>query len=226
MKTNGTILAISKFEDEVHGLNHHETSNFDTPIRPGAFDISDEEKIAVIAGHFREIMRTLGLDLEDDSLKDTAGRVAKMYVKEIFSGLNPANKPSVTLFENKYGYHQMLVAKNIQLQTTCEHHFLPVTGKAHIAYIPSAKVIGLSKINRLVRYFAKRPQVQERLTNQLANELKNTLGTEDIAVVIDAVHSCVAVRGIEDQGSSTVTSYFSGKFNREETKNEFMGMIR
>lgn len=226
MKTNGTILAISKFEDEVHGLNHHETSIFDTPIRPGAFDISDEEKIAVIAGHFREIMRTLGLDLEDDSLKGTAGRVAKMYVKEIFGGLNPANKPSVTLFENKYGYHQMLVAKNIQLQTTCEHHFLPVTGKAHIGYIPSAKVIGLSKINRLVRYYAQRPQVQERLTNQLANELKNTLGTEDIAVVIDAVHSCVAVRGIEDQGSGTVTSYFSGKFNREETKNEFMGMIR
>lgn len=226
MKTNGTILTLSKFENDVQELDHHETSIFDTPIRPDAFSISDEEKIRIIAGHFSEIMRTLGLDLQDDSLKDTAGRVAKMYVKEIFSGLNPANKPSVTLFENKYGYHQMLVAKNIQLQTTCEHHFLPVTGKAHIAYIPSAKVIGLSKINRLVRYFAKRPQVQERLTNQLANELKDTLGTEDIAVVIDAVHSCVAARGVEDQGSTTVTSYFSGKFNREETKNEFMAMIR
>ncbi len=226
MKTNGTILTMSKFENDLQELDHHETSSFDTPLRPDAFSISDEEKIRIIAGHFSEIMRTLGLDLQDDSLKDTAGRVAKMYVKEIFGGLNPANKPSVTLFENKYGYHQMLVAKNIQLQTTCEHHFLPVTGKAHIAYIPSAKVIGLSKINRLVRYYAGRPQVQERLTNQLANELKQTLGTEDIAVVIDAVHSCVSARGVEDQTSSTVTSYFSGKFNREETKNEFMAMIR
>ena len=226
MKTNGTILTMSKFERGVQELNHHETNNFNTPLQPDAFNVSDDDKIRIIAGHFREIMRTLGLDLEDDSLKGTAGRVAKMYVKEIFGGLNPANKPSVTLFENKYGYHQMLVAKNIQLQTTCEHHFLPVTGKAHIAYIPSAKVIGLSKINRLVRYYAQRPQVQERLTNQLANELKNTLGTEDIAVVIDAVHSCVAARGVEDQGSTTVTSYFSGKFNREETKNEFMAMIR
>ncbi|HUM65161.1 MAG TPA: GTP cyclohydrolase I FolE [Chitinophagaceae bacterium] len=226
MKTNGTILTMSKFENDLQELDHHETSSFDTPLRPDAFSISDEEKIRIIAGHFSEIMRTLGLDLQDDSLKDTAGRVAKMYVKEIFGGLNPANKPSVTLFENKYGYHQMLVAKNIQLQTTCEHHFLPVTGSAHIAYIPSAKIIGLSKINRLVRYYAGRPQVQERLTNQLANELKHTLGTEDIAVVIDAVHSCVSARGVEDQTSSTVTSYFSGKFNREETKNEFMAMIR
>ncbi|HRO69402.1 MAG TPA: GTP cyclohydrolase I FolE [Chitinophagaceae bacterium] len=226
MKTNGTILTLSKFENDLQELDHHETSSFDTPLRPDAFSISDEEKIRIIAGHFSEIMRTLGLDLQDDSLKDTAGRVAKMYVKEIFGGLNPANKPSVTLFENKYGYHQMLVAKNIQLQTTCEHHFLPVTGSAHIAYIPSAKIIGLSKINRLVRYYAGRPQVQERLTNQLANELKQTLGTEDIAVVIDAVHSCVSARGVEDQTSSTVTSYFSGKFNREETKNEFMAMIR
>ena len=226
MKSNGTILTMSKFESDEQELNNHETSNFNTPLVPDAFNVSDEDKIRVIEGLFREIMRTLGLDLEDDSLKDTAGRVAKMYVKEIFSGLNPVNKPSVTLFENKYGYHQIMVAKNIQLQTTCEHHFLPVTGKAHIAYIPSAKVIGLSKINRLVRYYARRPQVQERLTNQLANELKNTLGTEDIAVMIDAVHSCVAARGVEDQGSSTVTSYFSGKFNREETKNEFMAMIR
>ncbi len=226
MKTNGTILTMSKFERGMQELNHHETNNFNTPLQPDAFNVSDDDKIRIIEGLFREIMHTLGLDLEDDSLKGTAGRVAKMYVKEIFGGLNPANKPSVTLFENKYGYHQMLVAKNIQLQTTCEHHFLPVTGKAHIAYIPSGKVIGLSKINRLVRYFAKRPQVQERLTNQLANELKNTLGTEDIAVVIDAVHSCVAARGVEDQGNTTVTSYFSGKFNREETKNEFMAMIR
>lgn len=226
MKTNGTILTMSKFERGMQELNHHETNNFNTPLQPDAFNVSDDDKIRIIEGLFREIMHTLGLDLEDDSLKGTAGRVAKMYVKEIFGGLNPANKPSVTLFENKYGYHQMLVAKNIQLQSTCEHHFLPVTGKAHIAYIPSGKVIGLSKINRLVRYFAKRPQVQERLTNQLANELKNTLGTEDIAVVIDAVHSCVAARGVEDQGSTTVTSYFSGKFNREETKNEFMAMIR
>ena len=226
MKSNGTILTMSKFESDEQELNNHETSNFNTPLVPDAFNVSDEDKIRVIEGLFREIMRTLGLDLEDDSLKDTAGRVAKMYVKEIFSGLNPVNKPSVTLFENKYGYHQIMVAKNIQLQTTCEYHFLPVTGKAHIAYIPSAKVIGLSKINRLVRYYARRPQVQERLTNQLANELKNTLGTEDIAVMIDAVHSCVAARGVEDQGSSTVTSYFSGKFNREETKNEFMAMIR
>ena len=120
----------------------------------------------------------------------------------------------------------MLVEKNIKVQTNCEHHFLPIIGKAHIGYIPSTKVVGLSKINRLVKYYSQRPQVQERLTNQLANELKSMLGTEDVAVVIDAVHLCVAARGIEDNGSSTVTTHFSGKFNRDETRNEFMAMIR
>ncbi|MEO8568457.1 MAG: GTP cyclohydrolase I FolE, partial [Ginsengibacter sp.] len=176
--------------------------------------IPDEEtKIKLIRDHFKQIMILLGLDLNDDSLRDTPERVAKMYVKEIFSGLNLENKPGITLFENKYNYNEMLVEKNITVYTYCEHHFVPIIGKAHVAYYSSGKVIGLSKINRIVEYFCKRPQVQERLTNQIAEELKEALQTDDVAVMIDAVHFCVASRGVKDTNSSTVTSFYGGKFS-------------
>jgi GTP cyclohydrolase I len=229
MKANGAVFTIdgsinTGFEEKADP--HYQDCAYDTPMRPGAFDTSNEEKIRIIASHFKEIMNALGLDVENDSLRGTPRRVATMYVKEIFSGLDPANKPKVTLFENKYRYHQVLVEKNIRVQTNCEHHFLPIIGKAHIGYIPSSKVIGLSKLNRLVKYYSQRPQVQERLTNQLANELKITLGTEDVAIVIDAIHLCVGARGVEDNGSSTITTHFSGKFNRDDIRNEFMAMIR
>lgn len=187
---------------------------------------NDDEKIEIIAGHFKEIMKTLGLDLNDDSLKETPERVAKMYVKEIFSGLNPKNKPEITTFENKYQYNKMLVEKNISLYSYCEHHFVPIIGKVHVAYISKGKVIGLSKINRLVQYYAKRPQVQERLTVQIAEAMKKAVGTEDVAVLIDAVHLCVASRGVKDTNSSTITSDYSGKFINEEVKNEFLALVR
>ena len=177
------------------------------------------EKIAL---HFGEIMDILGLDRTDDSLSGTPKRVAKMYVKEIFSGLNPTNFPDIKLFENKYQYNQMLVEKNVLFYSNCEHHFVPIIGKAHVAYISSGKVIGLSKINRVVQHFAKRPQVQERLTMQITEALKKVLETEDVAVVIDATHLCVSSRGVKDVNSSTVTSHFSGQFAQEQTKNEFL----
>lgn len=210
--------------DEEIGDEHISTS-VDTPMRADAFAISDEEKKARIEFHFRQIMETLGLDLRDDSLKGTPKRVAKMYVEEIFSGLNPANKPSVALFENKYEYNGMLVEKDIAFYSNCEHHFVPIIGKAHVAYISSGQVIGLSKLNRIVQYFAKRPQVQERLTMQIARELQRVLGTEDIAVLIDAKHLCVSSRGIKDDSSSTVTSYFGGAFTKDGAKQEFMSCI-
>jgi GTP cyclohydrolase IA len=187
---------------------------------------NDDEKIKIIAEHFKEIMQTLGLDLNDDSLKETPERVAKMYVKEIFSGLNPKNKPEVTTFENKYQYNKMLVEKNISLYSYCEHHFVPIIGKVQVAYISKGKVIGLSKINRLVQYYSKRPQVQERLTVQIAEAIKKATGTEDVAVLIDAVHLCVASRGIKDTNSSTLTSDYSGKFINEEVKNEFLALVK
>jgi GTP cyclohydrolase I len=197
----------------------------DTPMRPDAFILSDEQKIVKIQEHFTAIMETLGLDLTDDSLSQTPKRVAKMYVKDIFSGLNPANKPSVTLFENKYGYSQMLVEKNISLYSMCEHHFVPIIGKAHVAYMANGKVIGLSKIHRMVKYYAKRPQVQERLTKQIAEALKSTLGIEDVAVAIDARHMCVECRGVEDVTSSTITSSLSGEFLNQSTRSEFLRFI-
>lgn len=203
------------------GDNHIGTSK-DTPMREGAFDKSDDEKVALIAEKFRDIMDIMGLDLTDDSLRGTPQRVAKMYIKEVFSGLNPANKPDVKLFENKYQYNQMLVEKNITLHSYCEHHFVPILGKAHVAYISNGHVIGLSKINRIVRHYAKRPQVQERLTEQIAQELKHILKTEDVAVYIDATHLCVSTRGIEDTSSSTVTASYHGKFQNEETRKEFL----
>jgi GTP cyclohydrolase I len=200
----------------------HISTSVDTPMRADAFEKTDEQKIADIEGHFRAIMETLGLDLTDDSLKGTPRRVAKMYVKEIFQGLNPANKPAIALFDNKYKYNEMLVEKNISFYSNCEHHFVPIIGKAHVAYISNGKVIGLSKLNRLVEYFAKRPQVQERLTMQIGKELQKDLGTEDVAIVIDAKHLCVASRGVEDDTSSTITAFYGGKFKEEKTKEEFL----
>ncbi|PKP54134.1 MAG: GTP cyclohydrolase I FolE [Bacteroidetes bacterium HGW-Bacteroidetes-1] len=202
--------------------DEHIATNIDTPMRDDAFDIDDENKMKIIEKHFEQIMNTLGLDLTDDSLKGTPHRVAKMFVKEIFYGLNPDNKPSMSVFDNKFRYGQMLVEKNINLNTTCEHHFLPIFGKAHVAYIPSGKVIGLSKMNRIVDYFARRPQVQERLTVQILEELKQVLKTDDVAIVIEAKHMCVSSRGIQDESSSTVTAEYSGIFKNEKRKEEFL----
>lgn len=232
MKPNETLLNTLlvdnnnkiRFTDDEIGDEHIMTS-VDTPMREDAFDMSDEEKMAQIEYHFKQIMETLGLDLTDDSLKGTPKRVAKMYVKEIFSGLDPKNMPSVALFENKYQYNEMLVEKNISFYSNCEHHFVPIFGKAHVAYIANGQVIGLSKLNRIVQHFAKRPQVQERLTMQIAKELQKLLGTEDVAIMIDAKHLCVASRGVKDDTSSTVTSYYGGKFLEESAKAEFLKYI-
>jgi GTP cyclohydrolase I len=171
-------------------------------------------------------MHILGLDLNDDSLSGTPHRVAKMYVKEIFSGLNPANKPETKLFQNKYEYNEMLIEKDITLYSYCEHHFVPIVGKVHVAYISNGQVIGLSKINRLVQYYAKRPQVQERLTNQIAEGLKQALQSNDVAVIIDATHLCVSSRGIKDTNTSTITTHYSGKFQTEKTKAEFISLSK
>lgn len=207
------------------GDNHIGTST-ETPLRDDAFELSDEEKRAKINYHVGEIMQTLGLDMSDDSLRGTPNRVAKMYVNEIFSGLNPDFKPKASTFENKYQYGEMLVEKNITVYSSCEHHLLPIVGKAHVAYISSGRVIGLSKMNRIVDYFAKRPQVQERLTMQIVKELQNALKTEDVACVIDAKHLCVNSRGIRDIESSTVTSEFGGKFKEINTRKEFLDYIK
>ncbi len=220
-ESNGYNLeeVIDQIGDEHIGTSH------DTPLRKDAFELSDSEKIKKISHHFREIMDTLGLDLTDDSLSGTPQRVAKMYVKEIFSGLNPANRPDIKLFDNKYQYNEMLVEKNIHFYSNCEHHFVPIIGKAHVAYISNGKVIGLSKINRIVQYYAKRPQVQERLTVQIAEDLKRILQTEDVAIVMDAKHLCVSMRGVEDITSATVTSHYSGKFKEDHVKSEFLKYI-
>jgi GTP cyclohydrolase I len=211
-----------KIKQNGHSLNDftitdigddHLFTGLETPMKSDAFKISDEEKKQRIAILFEEIMDVMGLDLTDDSLKGTPKRVAKMYIDEIFSGLNPANKPKVALFDNKYQYNQMVVEKNITFYSNCEHHFVPIIGKAHVSYISSGKVIGLSKLNRIVQYYAKRPQVQERLTNQIAEDLKAILETEDVAVIIDAKHLCVSSRGIKDDTSATVTTYYGGQFN-------------
>jgi GTP cyclohydrolase I len=205
--------------------DQHVMTTIETPMRDDAFLLSDEEKIEQIEEKFRDIMNIMGLDLTDDSLQGTPHRVAKMYIKEIFSGLNPANKPAVKLFENKYQYKEMLVERNITFYSNCEHHFVPIIGKAHVAYISGGKVIGLSKLNRIVQFFAKRPQVQERLTIQIAEELKRVMETEDVAVLIDAVHLCVSSRGVQDFNSATVTSSYSGAFNNEATRNEFLKYV-
>ena len=208
-----------KDTNALNGMSNHEIGDdhlftgLETPMKKDAFKLTDEEKKAKISILFEEIMDVMGLDLKDDSLKGTPDRVAKMYIDEVFSGLNPANKPKVALFDNKSQYNQMLVEKDITFYSNCEHHFVPIIGKAHIAYISSGKVIGLSKLNRIVQYYAKRPQVQERLTNQIAEELKFILGTDDVAVIIDAKHLCVSSRGIKDDTSATVTAFYGGTFN-------------
>ncbi|MBA4853633.1 GTP cyclohydrolase I FolE [Emticicia sp. BO119] len=209
--------------DEI-GENHFST-NLETPIREDAFELDDETKIEMIEAHFREIMYILGLDLLDESLRGTPNRVAKMYVKETFSGLNPENKPTMTLFTNDYHYNEMLVEKNIQFYSNCEHHFVPIIGKVHVAYISSGKVIGLSKLHRVVNYYARRPQVQERMTMQIGIALKSALMTEDVAVIVDADHQCVSSRGVSDQTSSTITAFYGGVFREEEKKNEFLKVL-
>lgn len=207
------------------GDNHIGTSS-ETPMRKDAFKLSNEEKIDVIKDDVRHIMETLGLDLSDDSLNGTPLRVAKMYINEIFSGLDPQEKPNASTFENKYKYGEMLVEKNITVYSTCEHHLLPIVGRAHVAYISNGTVVGLSKMNRIVDYFAKRPQVQERLTIQIVRELQKILNTKDVACVIDAKHLCVNSRGIRDVDSSTVTSEFGGKFKSNKTRREFLDYIK
>ncbi len=204
----------------------HIGSSSDTPMRDDAFELSSKEKVDIIKDDVKHIMETLGLDLDDDSLKGTPARVAKMFVNEIFGGLNPKKKPSASTFENKYKYGEMLVEKNITVYSTCEHHLLPIVGKAHVAYISNGTVVGLSKMNRIVDYFAKRPQVQERLTIQVVKELQSVLGTKDVACVIDAKHLCVNSRGIRDIESSTVTSEFGGKFKDKEVRREFLDYIK
>jgi len=217
------IQPLSKIDDDM--ADDHVGSSFETPLREDAFELDDDEKIVRIEKHFREIMHILGLDLTDDSLSGTPKRVAKMYVKEVFSGLNPRNRPHARLFENKYNYDQMLVEKDITFYSHCEHHFVPIYGKVHVAYFSNGKVIGLSKINRIVQYFAKRPQVQERLTVQIGKEIERVLHTGNVGVVIDANHMCVASRGVGDTNSKTGTAYFSGKFNDENVKREFLNYI-
>ena len=209
---------------EILGDCHHSTS-LETPMRADAWELSPETKIQRIEEHFREIMHTLGLDLQDDSLQGTPRRVAKMLVSEIFSGLNPEKKPEIRLFQNTYRYQNILLEKNISFGSFCEHHFLPIIGEAHVAYIPKNGVIGLSKINRIVDYYARRPQVQERLTRQIAEELEQALGTPDVAVLLDAKHFCVMMRGIEDQTSSTITTEYRGCFQKVERRDEFLRYI-
>ena len=212
------------FLDEI-GDNHF-SSNAKNPVRQDAFDLTDDEKIEKIKKDVENILQTLGMDLTDDSIKGTPNRVAKMFVKEIFGGLNPSKQPKASTFDNNYKYGEMLVEKNITVYSTCEHHLLPIIGRAHVAYISSGRVIGLSKMNRIVEYYAKRPQVQERLTMQIVQELQRALGTEDVACVIDAKHLCVNSRGIKDIESSTVTSEFGGKFKDPQTKREFLDYIK
>jgi GTP cyclohydrolase I len=217
-------LAVDNLLIEEMG-DQHKASSVETPLRADAFDATDDEKIAAIEPHFKAIMEILGMDLRDDSLRGTPLRVAKMYVKELFQGLNPANMPSMTLFDNKFQYNEMLVEKNINFYTNCEHHFVPFFGKAHVAYISSGKVIGLSKLNRLVEYFSKRPQVQERLTMQVGKALQTVLQTQDVAIMMDAKHLCVSSRGVKDDSSNTITTFFGGKFQEEQTKMEFLKYV-
>ncbi|UFH35406.1 GTP cyclohydrolase I FolE [Flavobacterium acetivorans] len=206
--------------------DNHIGSCAQNPLRKDAFDLSDDEKIESIKKDVKNILLTLGMDLTDDSMKGTPNRVAKMFVKEIFGGLNPDRKPKASTFDNNYKYGEMLVEKNIIVYSTCEHHLLPIIGRAHVAYISNGTVIGLSKMNRIVEYYSKRPQVQERLTMQIVQELQNALGTEDVACVIDAKHLCVNSRGISDIESSTVTSEFGGKFKEAQARREFLDYIK
>jgi GTP cyclohydrolase I len=216
---------IEKELFELIGDNHQMTSA-ETPMRPDAFIKTDQQKMSTIEKHFHIIMEEMGLDMTDDSLKGTPHRVAKMFIQEIFSGLNPANKPKISVFENSYHYDKMLVEANISFNSTCEHHFLPIIGKAHIGYVSSGKVIGLSKLNRIVDYYSRRPQVQERLIMQIFNELKAVLDTEDVIVVMEAKHLCVSSRGIKDESSFTSTIQYGGIFNEKENRNDFFNLIQ
>jgi GTP cyclohydrolase I len=216
---------IEKELFELIGDNHQMTSA-ETPMRPDAFIKSDLQKMSTIEKHFHAIMEEMGLDMTDDSLKGTPHRVAKMFIQEIFSGLNPANKPKISVFDNSYNYDKMLVEANISFNSTCEHHFLPIIGKAHIGYVSSGKVIGLSKLNRIVDYFSKRPQVQERLIMQIFNELKSVLDTENVIVVMEAKHLCVSSRGIKDESSYTSTIQYGGLFNDKENRDDFFNLIQ
>ena len=218
------MINNEEFQDEIG--DNHISSSAKNPVREDAFDISDDEKIERIKKDVENILITLGMDLTDDSLKGTPNRVAKMFVKEIFGGLNPAKKPGASTFENNYKYGEMLVEKNFTVYSTCEHHLLPIVGRAHVAYISNGRVVGLSKINRIVDYYSKRPQVQERLTMQIVQELQIALDTEDVACIIDAKHLCVNSRGIKDIESSTITSEFGGKFKNEQTRRELLEYIK
>ena len=214
-------------EKEIYDLigDNHQMTSADTPLRLDAFDKSDLEKMATIENHFHKIMEEMGLDMTDDSLRGTPHRVAKMFIQEIFSGLNPANKPKISVFENSYNYDKMLVEANISFNSTCEHHFLPIVGKAHIGYVSSGKVIGLSKLNRIVDYYSRRPQVQERLIMQIFNDLRTVLATENVIVVMEATHLCVSSRGIKDESSFTSTIKYGGIFNEKENRNDFFNLI-
>lgn len=218
------MISNDELHDEIG--NNHISNNANNPLRSDAFELTDDQKIELIKKDVEHILQTLGMDLEDDSIKGTPNRVAKMFVKEIFGGLNPSKKPSSSTFDNNYKYGEMLVEKNITLYSTCEHHLLPIVGRAHVAYISNGNVVGLSKMNRIVDYYAKRPQVQERLTMQIVQELQRVLNTEDVACIIDAKHLCVNSRGIRDIESSTVTSEFGGKFKEDKVKREFLDYIQ
>lgn len=206
--------------------DEHQMTSAETPLRPDAFDKSDSDKMKTIEKHFHLIMEEMGLDMTDDSLRGTPHRVAKMFIQEIFSGLNPANKPKISVFENSYHYDKMLVEANISFNSTCEHHFLPIIGKAHIGYVSNGKVIGLSKLNRIVDYYARRPQVQERMIMQIFNELKLVLNTQDVIVVVEAEHLCVSRRGIKDSSSYTSTIQYSGIFKEKENRNDFFNLMK
>ena len=234
MKPNGesiidqaNILLADDHSNHLHIIKDDQHfTGIETPMRKDAFVLDDESKVDLIEEQFGKIMTVLGLDLTDDSLRNTPRRVAKMFVKEIFKGLDPANKPEITLFENKYQYSDMLLEKDISVKSYCEHHFVPIIGRAHVAYISNGKVIGLSKINRIVDYFARRPQVQERLTIQIAEEMKKILDTEDVAVFLESTHFCVTMRGVEDDNSSTITTSFHGNFKNDQRRNEFVNLVR
>lgn len=223
--TENTLDLILSQKAQIMGDNHS-SSGIETPLRPDAFDMNDKEKMEIIAHHFAAIMDTLGMDLTDDSLQDTPKRVAKMFVQEIFQGLNPANKPEISAFENSYDYNRMLVEKNITVKTFCEHHFLPITGKAHVGYVSSGKVIGLSKLNRIVDYYARRPQVQERMTKQILLALQEALDTMDVIIVVDAKHMCVSHRGIQHDDSATLTLEYSGCFENADMRREFLDHLK
>jgi GTP cyclohydrolase I len=225
MKRNATSLNTRLIKEIDEEAENHYSASIDTPLRPDAFDLTDEEKVEKIRHHFAEIMHTMGLDLTDDSLKDTPKRVAKMFVYEVFSGLNPANKPPSKLFDNKYQYNEILIERDITLFSYCEHHFVPIVGKAHVGYISTGQVIGLSKLNRIVQYYASRPQVQERMTIQIAKALAEALETDDVALIIEADHLCVAARGVKDTNSTTITAHYSGVFKEPAKKQEFLELI-